>query len=177
MCIDHCFCKYKGLIPKPELSLSRDSVHQEHLESVQFSQSFLSRSNMQRAYILKKYYKFMMYRHPLQRLASAYRSKVERFPLIGLDDNQPHYNWLRKAIYSQTHPAEYQDFALNKGTMSVNISFSDFIDYWLTQPEDIRVDEHFRSIFDICQPCRTRFNFYGNFMEFSKDSQVRLCKC
>ena len=155
-----------------QLTASRDSVDQERLEEVQYAQSFLSRSNAQRAYTFKHYYRFMMYRNPLERLVSGYRSKVERFPLVGLDNDKPHYNWLRKAVYSETHPDEYNEFVRNKGKTGVNITFSNFIDYWLMQPEEIRVDEHFRSVFAVCQPCRTRFNFYGNFKHFHRDAQV-----
>lgn len=162
------------MIPRTQLQASRDTVNQELLEGVQFGHSFLSRSNTQRNVSLRNYYKFMMYRNPLERLHSGYRSKVERFPLIGLEDDQPHYNWLRKAVYASTHPAKYEDFVLNDGVSAVNISFSDFIDYWLTEPENLKIDEHFRSIFSICQPCITRFNFYGNFKDFDTDSQVCL---
>ncbi len=97
---------------------------------------------------------------------------MERFPLTGLEDKQPHFNWLRKAIYNSTHPAIYHQYLLSGGVSSLNISFSDFVDYWLTRPESLEINEHFRSIFSLCEPCRTRYSFYGNFKNFSTDSQV-----
>ena len=165
------------MVPRSQLQASRDKVDQEMLEGVQFANSFLSRSNTQRNFALNHYFKFMMYRNPLERLLSGYRSKVERFPLTGLEDEQPHYNWLRKAIYENMHPAKYQQYLLRGGAPPVNISFSDFIDYWLTRPESLVNDEHFKTIFSLCQPCRIRYNFYGNFKNFSTDSQVPFIIC
>lgn len=170
------FFMAQGMVPRSQLQASRDKVNQELLEGVQYSQSFLSRSNTQRSFVLNHYFKFMMYRDPLERLLSGYRSKVERFPLIGLDDDTPHYNWLRKAVYLETHPLLYKEYVRNEGAKGVNISFSDFINFWLTQPKSLQIDEHFRSIFSLCQPCRVRFDFYGNFNSFNTDSEVLIHK-
>ena len=171
-----CFLNHlsPGLIPRSQLLATRDMVNQEMLEGVQYAQSFASRSNTQRKFALNRYFKFMMYRNPLERLLSGYRSKVERFPLIGLDDDRPHYNWLRKEVHNATHPLLYEEYVRTEGAKGVNISFSDFIDFWLTRPESLKIDEHFRSIFSLCQPCRVRFNFYGNFKNFNTDSQASV---
>ena len=59
-----------------------------------------------------------------------------------------------------------------RGRDEINITFSDFIDYWLLQPEEIKFDEHFRSMFEICQPCRTRFTYFANFNNFEEDTQI-----
>ena len=171
LCVSHHYLSL-GMVPRSQLQASRDKVNQELLEGAQYAQSFLSRSDTQKSFALNHYFKFMMYRNPLERLLSGYRSKVERFPLIGLDDNTPHYNWLRKEVYKVTHPLLYEEYLRTEGARPVNISFSDFIDYWLTQPESLKVDEHFRSIFSLCQPCRVKFNFYGDFKNFNTDSEV-----
>ena len=151
---------------------SRDKVDQNKLESAQFLESFFSRNDHQRRFSLEHYFKYIMYRNPLDRLISGFRSKVVRYPLLGLDKNKPHFNWLRKSIFLQTHPEKYQEYLHQRGKIPINITFSDFIDYWLQQPQDIKFDEHFRSILSICQPCRTRYNFYGNFKNFEVDSRV-----
>lgn len=118
----------------------------------------------------------MMVRNPLHRLVSGYRSKVQRYPLVGLNDSVPHYNFLRKAIYLHTHPEDYSHYLRKRGRLQVNITFSDFIDYWLLQSDDIRYDEHFRSMFKICEPCRARFDFYANFKNFEEDTQLLVDK-
>ena len=114
----------------------------------------------------------MMVRNPLHRLVSGYRSKVQRYPLTGLNNSKPHYNFLRKAIHLKLHPQEYIEYIRKRGRDEINITFSDFIDYWLLQPEEIKFNEHFRSMFEICQPCRTRFTYFANFNNFEEDTQI-----
>ena len=165
-----------GFMPLSQLFESRDRVNQQRIEDVQLQESFLNRNDINRAFTLKHYFKFMMVRNPLHRLVSGFRSKVQRYPLTGLNDSKPHYNFLRKAIYLHVHPKEYTDYLKMRGRTEVNITFSDFITYWLLQPEEIKFDEHFRSMFTLCQPCRTRFNFYADFKNFEKDTQVLVKK-
>ncbi len=161
---------HTGYIPISQFLQSRDGVDQNRLESAQFLESFFSRNDNQREYALEHYYKYMMYRNPLERLVSGYRSKVQRNPLTGLDDHTPHYNWLRKSVLLITRPEQYRDYLHHRGNISINITFSDFTEYWVTQPKDIKYDEHFQSIFSICQPCRIQSSFYGNFKNFDEDS-------
>ena len=165
-----------GYIPLSQFLQSRDAVDQNRIESAQFQESFFSRNDHQRQYALKNYFKFVMYRNPLDRLVSGYRSKVARFPLVGFSRDKPHYNWLRSDVLLETQPKKFQEFIHHRGNMSINITFSDFIDYWVRQPKEIKFDEHFRSIFSIAQPCRVRYNFYGNFKDFDRDSYMLLYK-
>ncbi len=117
----------------------------------------------------------MMYRDPLERLVSAYRNKVQRFPLTGLEDEKPHYNWLRKRVYKHTHPIEYREWFKQKGIRDVQISFPDFITYWLDNRDyQTKRDEHLVPIFDLCDPCRVRYNYYGHFETFEQDAKVLI---
>ena len=167
----------QGLIQRRELAFPRDKVNQHLLDYVMSEHSFLKINNEQSIAMMQSYFKFVMLRNPLERLASGYRSKVERFPLRGLIDSYPPYNWLRKAIYNYSHPQEYIKYANRMGDKEIFIQFTDFIDYWLAMPSPIfKVDEHFMLLTDICQPCRTRFNFYGNFHHFNRDAQVLIRK-
>ena len=134
--------------------------------------SFVHLGRAQREDALNSYFKFIMYRNPLERLVSGYRSKVQRYPLIGTKSENPHYNWLRKEVYKFKHPVEYKAWAAAGSKTAVQISFPDFTDYWSTNPQSLRGDEHFRPISEICQPCRSRFNFYGNFKNFEEDTAV-----
>ena len=123
--------------------------------------------------LVQNYFKFMMYRHPLERLVSVYRSKVQRLPLKGLLNEEPHYNWLRKKIYKHTHPELYKKWYQEGGSQKVYIFFPDFISYWL-ENTDYRTkhDEHLMPIFDLCAPCSVRYHYYGNFMTFEQDAKV-----
>lgn len=165
-----------GYIPLSQVVQSRDEIDQNRLESVQFLESFFSRNDNQKLYALKHYFKFVMYRNPLERLVSGYRSKVARYPLIGLNEKRPHFNWLRKAILLETQPEMYRIYLHNRGKIAINITFSNFIEFWLKQPAELKYDEHFRSVSSLCQPCRTQFSFYANFKNFDVDSQMLIQK-
>lgn len=162
----------QGFLTKQDIDKPRDNIDQDKLEEGIVSSSFLSRNKPKRIGILKRYFKFIMYRHPLERLLSGYRSKVERYPLVGLQKDTPHYNWLRRRIYEHTRPNQYRDWLLHGGRPAISISFIDFIDYWLMN--NLSSDEHFRTIFSLCEPCRVRYNYYGNFETFDKDASVLL---
>lgn len=164
----------QGLIAEEDLIKSRDKVDQNKLEEYIIRTSLISRSKPERIEIMKKSFKFIMYRNPLERLLSAYRSKIRRYPLVGLKKDIPHYNWLRRRIFAYTHPNEYKHWILHAGKPKVNISFVDFIDYWLTY--DLSSDEHFRTIFSLCEPCRIYYNYYGNFKTFDSDASVLISR-
>lgn len=162
----------QGLLPKSELYKSRDKVNQEHLETLMSRYSFTGMDNKSRIEAMKHSFKFVMWRNPLERLASIYRSKIERFPLIGLERNKPHYNFIRRGVYQYTHEQEYAEWERKGGVTSVNISFGDFIDYWIYSPREMATDEHFQTLLYMCQPCRVRYNFYADFKNFDEDSLV-----
>ena len=171
----------QGIIGRSELKKSRDDVNQRNLEGAMFRNSFISIKNDQKKlYALQNYYKYTMFRNPLERLASGYRSKVERFPLVGPRPDSPHFNWLRKDIYEAVRPDKYRLWMTDRGKTPVNISFADFIEYWannaVLNKVDGFLDEHFLMISEMCQPCRTRFDFYGNFRHFNRDAQVLIDK-
>lgn len=171
----------QGIIPRSELTKARDAVNQRELEGAMFRNSFISMKDRKKKQIaLNSYYKFTMFRNPLERLASSYRSKVERFPLVGRDIAKPHFNWLRMDIYSSQRPEQYALWKKQGGKPPVNISFSDFVDHWVSHKivnaVDGYIDEHFLLISEMCQPCRTRFDFYGNFRHFERDAEVLIQK-
>ena len=99
-----------------------------------------------------------MYRNPLDRLLSAYQSKVERVPLQGLERYKPHSNGLKKEIFAYTHPDSYRAWKFADGKKQVSISFSDFVDYWIHM-RGLKFDEHFQTIFSLCQPCYARYHY------------------
>ncbi len=151
----------------------RDDVDQKKIEAAISNHSFQGLTPARKANILKNYYKFVMYRNPVERLFSAYRSKVQRFPLVGLEYDTPHYNWLNRNIYAYKHPELYQKWTINESTAPVDINFSDFIDYWLFTG-GLNHDEHFQTIFSLCQPCQVRYSYYGNFNTFDKDADILI---
>lgn len=168
----HC-CIAIGALPTNELFKSRDGVDQQKLEAAISKLSIALLSQRRKNFIIKNYYKFVMYRNPIERLFSAYRSKVQRFPLHGLGHEKPHYNWLRMKIFEYKHKMLYTKWRATRGNDSIWITFSDFIDYWL-YGGGLTFDEHFQSIYDLCQPCQIRYNYYGNFRTFTDDAAVLI---
>jgi hypothetical protein len=164
----------QGFVPYSELSKARDEVDQEVLSQAVSMRSLSHLRKEVKLYLLSRYFKFIMVRNPLERLASAYRSKIERYNLTGRYRDIPHYNWARHAILRKTHPLLYRQW-IRGGMKPIAISFGDFIDYWLHPTHSsFKFDDHFMSYVQICQPCMTRFHFYGNFRHFDRDAEVLI---
>ncbi len=134
--------------------------------------SQLDSKNQEKA--LHSHYKYLMYRNPLERLASGYRDKVERYPLQGLEPWTPLYNWVKMETYKYTHLDEYREWFREGGETEVAISFPDFVDYWVNT--SARHDAHFEPIHNLCSPCRVRYDYYGNFKTFNRDARILLAK-
>ena len=123
----------------------------------------------------RSYFKYVMLRNPLERLYSVYRDKIAGLPLVSFKGQS--YNGLRMAVFKYNHRKEYRDWVRTvklNGSSEVNLSmrtFSDFINYWVTGGIGVR-DPHFMPVYQICQVCKVKFDFYGNFKTFQADSKV-----
>ena len=164
---------FSGALPSSFHSLLKSKKDVDHniLEVAIKKYSFIGLSLKTRQKILQNYYKFIMYRNPVERLLSAYRDKIEKKPLdrFGLDD--PQYNMPKKKIFQYKHPHEFKKWLASGGKEKIPISFSDFVDYWLFT-DGVKDDEHFQTIFTLCQPCYVRYHYYGNFDTFEHDAEV-----
>ena len=121
--------------------------------------------------IFNSYYKFMVYRNPAERLFSAFRNKIELYPMVGLEKEPPHFNWFRQEIYEHNYPARFKKWKEGGGKERIHITFTEFIHYWLTQ-DDLVINAHFATLFRLSQPCLVQYNFYGKFTTFEQDTQV-----
>ena len=121
--------------------------------------------------ILNTFYKFMIYRNPAERLFSAYRDKVEKYPLLGLGKEFPHFNWVRQDIFEYNYPDRFLIWKAAGGRTPVNITFVEFVDYWISHNFE---DAHFSTIFSICQPCQVRYHYYGKFSTLEHDVEVLM---
>lgn len=133
--------------------------------------SFEAKTKAEKENITQNYYKFIMCRNPVERLVSAYMSKIRSQPLIGLEDSEPERNWLKLEIYQATHPGLFLAWVKRGANTPVIISFSDFINYYI-QTGGIRRDEHFTTIVELCNPCQVRYSYYGNFNTFEREVGV-----
>ena len=115
----------------------------------------------------------MMYRNPVERLVSGYRDKVERTPLFGLNRNNPDRNWINMDTFQYKHPDSFETWKKEGSNVSVQISFADFIDYWI-HTEGLGNDDHFMSTINLCNPCLMRYDYYGEFNSFKEGATVLM---
>ena len=124
-----------------------------------------------------QYYKTMIVRHPLERLLSAYRDKLEgpsvkRNRLKDPYDNNK--NNFRLSIFKTVYPERYQQW-LDNLSMEYYVTFSDFIQFLVDKPNaDLNV--HYRPVVSLCHPCSVKYDFYGAFKQFDQDAQILATK-
>lgn len=125
--------------------------------------------------MMQTYYKFMIVRNPLERLISGYRNKIEPPLDFEKQDSFPHK--LKKDILMQFQLREFLKWQHLSKTEKYNISvsFQQFVHYIIyTDVESI--NEHFQPSMDICHPCIVKYDFYGNFKNYSHDVQALIKK-
>ena len=110
----------------------------------------------------------MMYRNPVNRVVSGYLSKINKYPLIGLEPDEPERNWLRLAIFQSTQPKR---FRLWQPEDPIHIEFPDYVEYWI-RTEGIHSDEHFQTSINLCSPCMVKYDYYGKFEDFANESLI-----
>ena len=171
----------QGLLP--DKYLNYDKYKQPHVAPQLRRITLNSVSPAQHNDVIRDYFKYMMFRHPLERLISGYRSKmsaaVNRAIKITDDDERDvEGNYLlnlKKDLLSKLYPVQYKKWEASRESYPLNITFSDFVDYWLTS-KSLSNNDHFSPITRLCKPCLVRYNYYGNFKTFEKDTELLIDK-
>ena len=177
----------QGLIPPESVNWEKVSEEQ-YLVPAMKKATFLNKTltHSQRLQKVKKYFKFMMVRNPLERLVSAYCDKLEH-PITfsssyngsnimllyknELDSFEVHKRW----ILSQYRQAELERWTESGGNYTLQPSFSDFV-RWIVDSDDSRMNEHFASTIVNAQPCKIQYHFYANFKHYSRDARLLIQK-
>ena len=123
-----------------------------------------------------QYYKMAVVRHPLERLVSAYRDKLEgvikRNKLMGQHEN--YSNELKLEIFKTIHPGRYHEWLLHS-SMKYHVTFNDFIQFVVDKPNaDLNI--HYQPVISLCNPCRVKYDFYGAHKLFNQDAQILATK-
>ena len=143
-----------------------------YLEPALKSASLLNSSltDRQRKELLLKYFKFTVVRHPLERLVSGFRDKLES-PLDFATRSKFHQA-IKVDILRQFRPKALKRWQALQGYENITVSFQEFVLYALKKEFHQDLNEHFKTTTSICHPCALRYNFYLNFRTLSDDVQA-----
>ncbi|XP_050709131.1 carbohydrate sulfotransferase 13-like [Eriocheir sinensis] len=136
--------------------------------------AFLPRlaANKDREEKLRTYKKFLMVRHPLERVLSAFRDKLETPDQHPAAVFQSQIDYFSKKIAGMIK-AKYRGAAYRGGH---NVTFAEFIRFISEAgrgtPE--QRNEHWRPMHELCQPCAVRHDFIGKYENLKEDADYLL---
>ena len=107
---------------------------------------------------LERYYKFVVVRHPLDRLVSGYKDKLA-------GNNRYYERGLGRRILQQFRPrADASTIATGKG-----VTFNEFAQYIIRNSDTIN-DNHFKVMQKVCYPCQIKYDYIAKLETHSTDS-------
>ena len=115
-------------------------------------------------YRIRNYFNFMFVRDPLSRLVSAYRDKFYS------GEDLYFLNTVSKAIikyYKHTHKKVYYS--------GVKFTFAEFLHH-VSERNVSFMNEHWRPISALCNPCKVAYDFVGSFESLNEDAEQVLRK-
>ena len=138
--------------------------------------SFLNRNltDKERLQKVRSYWKFIFLRNPLERLLSAFRDKLES-PLNFSEIYCKMFEMMKRSIMEQYKPAELKRWLVSNGSYNLSIDFTTYMQ-WIVDTPSIQLNEHFSPMIVDSQPCRIRYNFYGNFKRISTEMKMVITK-
>ena len=180
----------QGAIP-PESVHWQNVTEKDYLRAAIQNNSFLKKELTRevKQYMLRNYFKFIMIRNPLERLVSAYRSKIER-PLQFFDfyrqtnflrANSTHvgdrdfFQGYRRIILSTYKLNSLIDWVRTNGSYELSVDFPTYV-RWIMDSRDADLNEHFSSILHNAAPCRVDYHLYLNFKNYSRDVHLLISR-
>ena len=118
----------------------------------------------------RSYFKFMFIRHPPERVLSAYRNKIEH-PLITDPLEQSIWDEVRYTVLNSYRIKFNKKIAA--GESDVYPTFAEFL-HFLYDSDVVSMNEHYKPMVELCQPCAIKYNFIGNFASLRSHADVVL---
>jgi len=119
--------------------------------------------------VMSDTFRFMVVRHPFERLLSAYRDKLEDLSR-DLEARDGYYY----STYGKYIVEEYREKGNNTG-LGREPTWREFITYILNTPLT-KFDEHWMPIWMLCSPCIVRYDVIAKMETFSEDTQYTLAQ-
>ncbi|CAL4064040.1 unnamed protein product, partial [Meganyctiphanes norvegica] len=144
------------------MELSRNIVHGPmlpHLSDYKYTEE-------KQQEMLKTYKKFLFTRHPLERLISAYRDKLQSV------DSESNFDFHTRV------GQEVERFTRGRVTGGGhNVTFQEFV-RWATPPNgtwtQAQLNEHWMPMVDICAPCAIKYNAIGRYEDLKNEVNATL---
>lgn len=110
----------------------------------------------------------MFVRNPIERLVSAYRNKIEH----SVTNSQS-----ERTIWDDTRTMIVQFYRNKSEGTSQNDpphpTFSEFVQF-LSDSDSTDMNEHYKPMSALCQPCSVHYNYVGNFATLRRDADKIL---
>lgn len=117
----------------------------------------------------------MFIRHPPERLLSAYRNKIEH-PLVADLEEQSIWDEVKFKIldsYRMTFRAFKEKKKRKQKEESSTPTFAEFI-HFLYDSDPALMNEHYKPMVELCQPCAVKYDYVGNFATLRRDADAVL---
>jgi len=117
--------------------------------------------------------KFLVVRHPFQRVVSAYTDKLESYSRDIKYRGGYYYAMYGADIVQKLRPKYQEKFPKNPLFMRKEPSFVEFVEYLIETPIS-QYDEHWKPQFMLCPPCNFRFDVIVKMETFERDTNFIL---